>query len=94
MYRNEETLEPVPYFDKFVDSLDERIALIIGVGGDQEAARKVGQLGAFVFCNQDFKDGLADSDALLSLPIIVKLPVARERISNSASLPANSFQRA
>jgi len=28
-YRNEETLEPVPYFDKFVDSLDERIALII-----------------------------------------------------------------
>ena len=29
MYRNEETLEPVPYFDKFVDSLDERIALII-----------------------------------------------------------------
>ncbi len=29
LYRNEETLEPVPYFDKFVDSLDERIALII-----------------------------------------------------------------
>jgi uracil phosphoribosyltransferase len=29
LYRNEETLEPVPYFDKFVDNLDERIALII-----------------------------------------------------------------
>ena len=29
LYRNEETLEPVPYFDKFVDSLDERIAHII-----------------------------------------------------------------
>ena len=29
LYRNEETPEPVPYFDKFVDSLDERIALII-----------------------------------------------------------------
>ena len=29
LYRNEETLEPVPYFDKFVDALDERIALII-----------------------------------------------------------------
>lgn len=29
LYRNEETLEPVPYFDKFVDSLNERIALII-----------------------------------------------------------------
>ena len=29
LYRNEETLEPVPYFDKFVDGLDERIALII-----------------------------------------------------------------
>ena len=29
LYRNEETLEPVPYFDKFVDSLDERIALIL-----------------------------------------------------------------
>ena len=29
LYRNEETLEPVPYFDKFVDSLDERLALII-----------------------------------------------------------------
>ena len=29
LHRNEETLEPVPYFDKFVDSLDERIALII-----------------------------------------------------------------
>lgn len=29
LYRNDETLEPVPYFDKFVDALDERIALII-----------------------------------------------------------------
>jgi uracil phosphoribosyltransferase len=29
LYRNEETLEPVPYFDKFVDNLHERIALII-----------------------------------------------------------------
>lgn len=29
LYRNEETLEPVPYFEKFVGSLDERIALII-----------------------------------------------------------------
>ena len=29
LYRNEETLEPVPYFDKFVDNLDERIAIII-----------------------------------------------------------------
>ena len=29
LYRNEETLEPVPYFQKLVDSLDERIALII-----------------------------------------------------------------
>ena len=29
LYRNEVTLEPVPYFDKFVDSLDVRIALII-----------------------------------------------------------------
>ncbi|TDR81438.1 uracil phosphoribosyltransferase [Paludibacterium purpuratum] len=29
LYRNEETLEPVPYFDKFVDNLNERIALII-----------------------------------------------------------------
>ncbi len=27
--RNEETLEPEPYFDKFVDSLNERIAIII-----------------------------------------------------------------
>lgn len=29
LYRNEETLKPVPYFDKFVDALDERMALII-----------------------------------------------------------------
>ncbi len=29
LYRNEETLQPVPYFEKFVGSLDERIALII-----------------------------------------------------------------
>ena len=29
LYRNEETPEPIPYFDKFVDALDERIALII-----------------------------------------------------------------
>ncbi|GGY27239.1 uracil phosphoribosyltransferase [Paludibacterium paludis] len=27
--RNEETLEPEPYFDKFVDNLNERIAIII-----------------------------------------------------------------
>ena len=29
LYRNEETLEPVPYFEKFVSHLDERLALII-----------------------------------------------------------------
>lgn len=29
LYRNEETLEAVPYFDKFVDNLAERIAIII-----------------------------------------------------------------
>lgn len=29
LYRNEETLEPVPYFEKFVSQLDERLALII-----------------------------------------------------------------
>ncbi|WP_434776993.1 uracil phosphoribosyltransferase [Neisseria sp. Ec49-e6-T10] len=29
LYRNEETLEPVPYFDKFVDNLQERTALIL-----------------------------------------------------------------
>ena len=27
--RNEETLEPVSYFEKFVGNLDERIAIII-----------------------------------------------------------------
>lgn len=39
--RNEETLEPVSYFDKFVDSLDERIAIIIdpmlATGGSMNA---------------------------------------------------------
>lgn len=29
LYRNEETLQPVPYFEKFVGSLNERIAIII-----------------------------------------------------------------
>lgn len=29
LYRNEETLQPVPYFDKFVDNLEERTALIL-----------------------------------------------------------------
>ncbi|WP_289118323.1 uracil phosphoribosyltransferase [uncultured Idiomarina sp.] len=29
LYRNEETLEPVSYFDKFVGSLDQRISLVI-----------------------------------------------------------------
>lgn len=29
LYRNEETLEPVSYFDKFVSALDERVALVI-----------------------------------------------------------------
>ena len=37
MYRNEKTLEPVPYFEKLVDRLRERTALIIdpmlGTGG-------------------------------------------------------------
>jgi uracil phosphoribosyltransferase len=41
LYRNETTLEPVPYFDKFVDCLDERIALIIdpmlATGGSMNA---------------------------------------------------------
>jgi len=29
LYRNEETLEPVPYFEKFVGDIDQRIALVI-----------------------------------------------------------------
>lgn len=29
MYRNEETLEPVPYFQKLVSNIDERMALIV-----------------------------------------------------------------
>jgi uracil phosphoribosyltransferase len=29
LYRNEETLEPVPYFEKFVGNIKERIALIL-----------------------------------------------------------------
>ncbi|GGW87210.1 uracil phosphoribosyltransferase [Alteromonas halophila] len=29
LYRNEETLEPVPYFDKVVTDIDQRIALIV-----------------------------------------------------------------
>ena len=29
LYRNEETLEPVSYFDKFVNDIDQRIALVI-----------------------------------------------------------------
>ncbi|CAG9297348.1 uracil phosphoribosyltransferase [Celerinatantimonas diazotrophica] len=29
MYRNEETLEPVPYFEKLVGQLDERLALVV-----------------------------------------------------------------
>ncbi|GAB2804247.1 uracil phosphoribosyltransferase [Halomonas shantousis] len=29
LYRNEETLEPVPYFEKFVNDLDERLAIVI-----------------------------------------------------------------
>ncbi|RKF18037.1 uracil phosphoribosyltransferase [Alginatibacterium sediminis] len=29
IYRDEETLEPVPYFDKLVSSIDERLALVV-----------------------------------------------------------------
>ncbi|MGK2889549.1 MAG: uracil phosphoribosyltransferase [Candidatus Malihini olakiniferum] len=29
MYRNEETLEPVPYFQKLVSNIDERMALVV-----------------------------------------------------------------
>ncbi|MCX4028124.1 uracil phosphoribosyltransferase [Endozoicomonas sp. SM1973] len=29
LYRNEETLEPVPYFEKLVSNIDERMALIV-----------------------------------------------------------------
>lgn len=29
LYRDEQTLEPVPYFEKFVSDLDERLALVI-----------------------------------------------------------------
>ncbi len=29
LYRNEETLEPVPYFEKFANDLDERLAIVI-----------------------------------------------------------------
>ena len=29
LYRDEETLEPVPYFSKFANDLDERMAVVI-----------------------------------------------------------------
>src|SRR5690554_3580709 len=29
LYRNEETLKPVPYFEKFVGDIDQRMALVI-----------------------------------------------------------------
>lgn len=29
LYRNEETLEPVPYFEKFAGKMDERLALVL-----------------------------------------------------------------
>lgn len=29
LYRNEETLEPVPYFEKFVADIDQRMALVV-----------------------------------------------------------------
>ena len=42
MYRNEETLEPVPYFQKLVSNIDERMALIVdpmlATGGSAAAA--------------------------------------------------------
>ena len=42
MYRNEETLEPVPYFQKLVSNIDERMALIVdpmlATGGSAVAA--------------------------------------------------------
>ncbi|UMX66432.1 hypothetical protein MJ560_20860 [Klebsiella pneumoniae] len=42
IYRNEETLEPVPYFQKLVSSIDERMALVVdpmlATGGSMIAA--------------------------------------------------------
>lgn len=42
LYRNEETLEPVPYFEKLVKDIDERIALVVdpmlATGGSFNAA--------------------------------------------------------
>ena len=42
LYRNEETLEPVPYFDKFADNLHERTAMVLdpmlATGGSMVAA--------------------------------------------------------
>jgi uracil phosphoribosyltransferase len=42
LYRNEETLEPVPYFEKLVASIDQRMALIVdpmlATGGSFNAA--------------------------------------------------------
>ena len=42
IYRDEETLEPVPYFQKLVSNIDERMALVVdpmlATGGSAEAA--------------------------------------------------------
>ena len=42
IYRNEETLEPVPYFQKLVSNIDERMALVVdpmlATGGSATAA--------------------------------------------------------
>ena len=42
MYRNEETLEPVPYFQKLVSNIDERMALIVDPMLDHRPAEKSG----------------------------------------------------
>ncbi|MDU3719448.1 MAG: uracil phosphoribosyltransferase [Klebsiella michiganensis] len=45
IYRNEETLEPVPYFQKLVSNIDERMALVVdpmlATGGSMIASIKV-----------------------------------------------------
>ncbi len=67
LYRNEETLEPVPYFEKLVDRLPERTALIIdpmlGTGGTCSATvdilKKAGCRSIRAICLVAVPEGLS-----------------------------------
>ncbi len=83
IYRDEETLEPVPYFQKLVNNIDQRLVLVVdpmlATGGSASAAldavKAAGVTNIVMICIVTCPEGVAVGEQAVGGTVIGKAPV-------------------